>query len=206
MEEHRLPDKAYKMLLHLDDKGKVNWVSNIRDFLCRHGFAFVWLNQGVGSINVFLKAVHQRLVDCRWQTWHDHIQNSERFSFYRNFKTTVSCEPYLALDVDRHLKCCMAKFRFGVSDIFVHTNRFQSTGPQMSLCPFCENELEDETHFVLSCPAYNDLRKDLISPKYYNNPCRFRLFILLCRKDHVTLKNVCIFLYKASQRRNLIVS
>ena len=55
MDERRLPKKCYKMLFEYDNKGKVNWVTNIRRFLCNHGYLYVWDNQSVGDINAFLK-------------------------------------------------------------------------------------------------------------------------------------------------------
>ena len=32
------------------------------------------------------------------------------------------------------------------------------------LCPICHTDIEDEFHFILNCPMYNDLRKLYIKP------------------------------------------
>ena len=48
MDEHRLPLRAYKMLLNLDQRGKTNLMTNVRKILCVNGFSYVWDNQGVG--------------------------------------------------------------------------------------------------------------------------------------------------------------
>ena len=95
MNECRLPFKAYKMLYFLDEKGKNTWVTNVRTALCRYGYAFVWNNQGVECIEGFLKDFQQSVIDCRWQDWHDHIQTSEGFYFYRTFKTEKKLESYI---------------------------------------------------------------------------------------------------------------
>ena len=87
MEEHRLPYKAYKRSV-LYARGKKTWVSGIRETLYKYGFSYVWLNQGVENINGFLKSFRQRLIDCRWQNWDDHIQNNDRLSLYRTFKSS----------------------------------------------------------------------------------------------------------------------
>ena len=55
MDEHRLPLRAYKMLLNLDQSGKTNWVTNVRKTLCVNGFSYVWDNQGVGCLNAFIR-------------------------------------------------------------------------------------------------------------------------------------------------------
>ena len=49
----------------LDEKGKTNWVSNVRHFLSAHGFIYVWNTQGVGSIDAFLTVLKQRRSDSR---------------------------------------------------------------------------------------------------------------------------------------------
>ena len=55
MEHHRLPRKAYAMLCHFDDKRKHNWVSKIRLKLFENGFGYIWLNQGVENVDLFLE-------------------------------------------------------------------------------------------------------------------------------------------------------
>ena len=87
MNEQRLPLKAYRILCNLDERGKTNWVSNVRCFLSSYGFRYVWDSHGVGHIDEFLKVFRQRPVDCRWQCLDDHFQISERFSLYKTFKT-----------------------------------------------------------------------------------------------------------------------
>ena len=109
MGEDRLPRKAYMMLYNLDVRGKRNWVSNVRMQLFQYGFGFVWMNQGVGRVNEFIRAFRERLIDCRWQDWEDHVQTSDRFSMYRSFNNISHCtKTYMSMD--RHLKRIMTKF------------------------------------------------------------------------------------------------
>ena len=86
VEEHRLPLRVYKMLLNLDQRGKTNWVINVRKALCANGFSYVWDNQGVGCSNAFIREFRQRLIDIRWQAWDDRVNTSDRFSLYNNLK------------------------------------------------------------------------------------------------------------------------
>ena len=74
------------------------------------------MNQGVGRVNEFIRAFHKRLIDCRWQDWEDHVQTSDIFSMYRSFNSISHCtKAYITMNMDRHLKCIMTKFRFGLS-------------------------------------------------------------------------------------------
>ena len=206
MEENRLPYKAYKMLSVLDARGKKTWVSGIRETLYKYGFGYVWLNQGVENINGFLKNFRQRLIDCRWQNWDDHIQSSDRFSLYRTFKSSSNSEMYLLLNMNRHIKCSMTRFRFGISDIAVHHNRYKNVTDDALKCPLCKHANEDDVHFLLCCPAFSDLRQQFIPPKFYENPCLFRMTLLLAKQNENVLKNLCIYVYKAFKRRsNMLV-
>ena len=63
MPQCRYTFKAYKMLCGMDEAGKQTWVTDVRHFLSCHGFGYVWLIQGVGNANMFLRQLKQRLVD-----------------------------------------------------------------------------------------------------------------------------------------------
>ena len=103
MEEHRLPLRVYEMLFNLDQRGKTNWVTNVHKTLCANSFSYVWDNEGVGCLNAFIREFRQRLIDIRWQAWDDHVNTSDRFSLYRQFKILTGAEPYLMLNLNRHL-------------------------------------------------------------------------------------------------------
>ena len=50
----RLIKVFYNVQLSINTDGTgVNWVSKVKDLLCTYGFGEVWLNQGVGDVNVF---------------------------------------------------------------------------------------------------------------------------------------------------------
>ena len=53
MKQKRLPNQAYRMLVNLDGNGKRCWATEVRELLCKTGFYFVWLQQGVGDVKSF---------------------------------------------------------------------------------------------------------------------------------------------------------
>ena len=86
MEEHRLPLRAYKMLLNLDQSGKLTvWLMFAKLYVQTAFLMF-------GIIRVWDVWMHllgnsdKRLTDIRWQAWDDHVNTSDRFSLYRQFK------------------------------------------------------------------------------------------------------------------------
>eukprot|EP00745_Piridium_sociabile_P022013 TRINITY_DN34072_c0_g1_i3.p1 TRINITY_DN34072_c0_g1~~TRINITY_DN34072_c0_g1_i3.p1 ORF type:complete len:362 (+),score=-8.76 TRINITY_DN34072_c0_g1_i3:191-1276(+) len=202
MNEHRLPAIAYKTLRKLDNRGKVTWVTKIRQYLCANGFSFVWLEQGVGCVRSFLSCLKQRAIDCRWQEWDGHIDKSERFSLFKLIKTNHLLEPYLSMNMNRFIRCSLTKVKFGISDIAIHRQRYKADVSRNVMCPLCRADEEDEVHFVLCCPMLNDLRQKYIPMKYYRNPAFFRLALLMSSTNKNVICNLAMYLYKSFQRRS----
>ena len=73
-------------------------------------------------------------------------------------------------------------------------------------CPLCRYETETEIHFVLCCPALDDLRSMFIPWKYYIIPNAFKLTMLIANKNEQIIRNFGIFLYKAFSRREIVVT
>ena len=99
----------------------------------------------------------------------------------------------------------MTRFRFGVSDIKVHKSRFKFYNVDDLKYPLCLSAVDNEVHFVLCCPAFDDLRYVFIEPKYFNSPCKFRLVLLLATQNELALKNLALFVYKAFSRRKTLL-
>ena len=85
-----------------------------------------------------MKSLRQGLIDCRSLSWNDHNESSDRFSHYRTFKSSSNSEMYLLLDINRHIKCIMTRFRFGISDITVHHSRYRNVPEDALNCPLCQ--------------------------------------------------------------------
>ena len=43
----------------------------------------------------------------------------------------------------------------------IEKGRHQGLQENQRLCPFCDNQIENEQHFVMECPTYNVLRQNL---------------------------------------------
>jgi hypothetical protein len=197
MENNRLPKKAYNMLYALDLKGKSTWVTNVRVCLCQYGYQYVWFNQGVACENSFIKCFKQRVVDCFWQGWNTHLQESDRYELYRTYKTNFNTEAYFSIDANRFVLYALVKFRLGVSCINVHAQRYANQSVPVRMCRLCQVNAEDEVHILLCCSYLSKTREDLIPHKYYRHPSKFRLALLLSNQNAKVLHNLAIFLYKA---------
>ena len=89
---HRYPGSCYKMIKSLDDIGRETWALSVKQLLYLYGFSIIWVTQEIGDTDLFLSVFSQRLKDCATQNWRDMINNSNRCSFYKNFKSLLAPE------------------------------------------------------------------------------------------------------------------
>jgi hypothetical protein len=84
---------------------------------------------------------------------------------YALFKKDFCFEPYLHLVSDWRKRSLLFKFRAGVAPLRIETGRFESNGSstcgipvESRKCNACLLGVEDEKHFLCSCPLYNSER------------------------------------------------
>ena len=69
-------------------------------------------------------------------------------------------------------------------------------------CSLCSMDVvEDEYHFLLTCPAYSDIRKRLL-PRYY---CRWPSIYKFINQNSI-LKRLAKFIYEANVKRLAILN
>ena len=119
---------------------------------------------------------------------------------YRMFKTDVCMEPYVGLKLNRFVKQALIKFRCGISEIAVHSQRYKRPEDQNLVCRLCGSSIENEVHFVLCCPYLKELRTEFILPKYCENRCQSQLMLLLSSTNEEIIRNLAIYLYKSIKK------
>ena len=116
----------------------------------------------MGDVGVFLRCFRQRLVEQYTHYWAAEIETKERYEFYSSFKCIFQSEKYINYQQKRCFRDSYIQFRFGISPIHVHRMRYQKdVVPRQLLCPFYKNEIEDESHVLFRCSAYNRFRIDV---------------------------------------------
>ena len=143
--------------------------------LSQLGFHYVWLQQSVGIQAAFLR---QRVTDNFVQNLNAGLQDSSLALFYRNVSD---------FSFKLYLECVtVKKFLIAVSRLRTSSHRLEiESGPRPTKTPIAErlcflcNNLEDECHFVLECPAYNDLRSKYIKRYFWRRPNMLKLLELM---------------------------
>jgi hypothetical protein len=199
MKFERLPYKAYQMLLELDRTGKKCWASKVREIFCLTGFNFVWLQQGVGDVKAFLIVFKQRLIDMFIQEWTGTIRDRNRYDIYRTFKTVFEKEKYI-LDMDTYcFRVAVTQLRFNVLPLNNNMHRYCESDHK-KFCPFCNDQNENEQHFLFTCPVFEDLRI-----KFLKESVRLPIYVLLKATDNSHRHNLSRYVFHAINRRKRLL-
>ena len=194
---NRICKQAYSMLERLDTTGKNNWVTNIKDLLCKNGFGIVWMFKGVGNEKQFFNLFRDRLRDCFIQGLESRLETSTHFEVYNGFKSYFVQEQYLSnIMFGKSLANTLAKFRMGVSSINAHRHKFNNN-PNSRLCPFCSTQTEDEIHIVFLCPVYENIRIQYLHNENVNQPSLANMNAVLRKSSFLFAK----YLYDALRFR-----
>ena len=123
--------------------------------------------------------------------------DSECFSIYRQYKETHIRENYLEAITIFKFRKAFTRLRLGITELNGN-KRFRNPLADLN-CPFC-NEEENETHFLIKCPMYKNLRSKYIESKWItlNN---VTLKDLIQNEDDKITKGVAAYCHYASKLR-----
>jgi len=82
---------------------------------------------------------------------------------YCLFKSQFETESYCTLVLSRFHRASLAKFRCGVAPLRVETGRYENIPFDSRICPVCTSGVETETHVLLTCNLYDDIRSTLFA-------------------------------------------
>ena len=71
----------------------------------------------------------------------------------------------------KYYRSALARFRAGVAPIRIDTGRFEHgySPEDQRICLLCQTDVESKKHVILSCPVYEDLRRELFIKAYSIN-------------------------------------
>ena len=148
---------------------KHNWAYQIKSVLQSLGLEYLWLNKQ--HCDIFLPQIKQRILDQYYYSWYDEINNSQRLASYSRIKHSFELEPYLDIIQKRKYKIALSKFRLSSHNLEIERERYRHIPRLERKCKFCQmNVVENEFHFLLACPVFNDLRRQYLKPYFCRWP------------------------------------
>ena len=88
----------------------------------------------------------------------EDINTMQKLRTYKDLKLTIGTEDYITTNMERHSRSLISKIRIGTLPINIETGRYKQQAVQDRKCPNCTDLVEDEKHFLMDCPMYEDAR------------------------------------------------
>ncbi len=81
---------------------------------------------------------------------------------YKLFKNSLTPEKYCTNHTSRAKHSVFAQFRCGILPLNIEVGQFRGLNVADRICIFCNgNAVESESHFLLKCPFYANIRNSL---------------------------------------------
>ena len=149
----------YKIFQWDYDKCNKNWCRDIRNIFEQLDMLHVY----EGKIICNLNEAKTKFTKLYKDQWKNNITDKVKLRTYNRFKTSHDLEEYVKLNLSRSDRSLLVQLRLGILPIHIETGRFRRIKPDERICPLCFNGVEDEHHFIFTCPLYDDLRKELFN-------------------------------------------
>jgi hypothetical protein len=170
-----LPGIAYKMLCSLKDYGFNTWLDKILEILdkCEMLHLFTATSMSKPEANRLTSLVKTHLQNQFLVKWQSEVSTLPKLRTYVLFKSTFQTEEYLHIFNKRHRQA-LSRFRMSAHNLEIEKGRWlrklengkwrNSKIPvEERLCVFCPNqEIESESHVLMTCNNYSDIRSSLL--------------------------------------------
>ena len=184
-----------------DTHNGLNWAFQVKNILDRLGLSNLWhLDSGT---DISYDGIRNRLFDQYNQTLTTEINNSNRLRLYSKYKADNEQETYLNVIKNKSYMQALSRFRLSSHQLEIETGRYVGLDRDERLCRKCNTRMiEDEYHFLLICPHYNDIRRKYFSQYFCHWPNMTKFKQLMSSKSKHTLSKLSKYIYFAQKRRN----
>ena len=108
--------------------------------------------------------LRQRLIDMYIAEWCIDVNIKPSLILYKRLNTTFDRSCYLEQMNIPTYRNAVARLRLSSHQLLIETGRHRNIKREDRKCTLCNlNDIEDEFHFMLVCPFYQDLRHIYIS-------------------------------------------
>jgi len=152
-------------------------------------------------MTIFLQYFKQRIQDCKTQDWHNEINASPRCDTYKLFKSLLTPEKYLTIDVPFKSRRAYARFRCSNHKLNIELGRHFNVQRENRTCLFCLTRfdvhvLENEFHAFFECPQYTDIRTSYLYNWYNGQRNETSFNILMSSTDITVIKQLTFYVTK----------
>ena len=141
--------------------------------------------------------------DNMWKIGINQLSKSDTFT---SFKSEISLEKYTWQVKNVKHRIALSRLRLSCHELMIEKGRHHRPSLERSerKCPHCKDVVEDECHFITSCPLYSNERKELYAEVHKNSmwfneiPTNNQKFIFILSNENVDVLNkVAAYVYKS---------
>ena len=145
------------------------WFNAVKTIIHTSGQYSIWDNQVTffnSDKNVLKRSqnyILQTLVDLSMQFSSEKIESESKLYLYKNDTNHLGISKYLSSIFGRERRSALSNLRLGTTDLELEKGRHRNIPRDARYCKNCNSrEVEDETHFLFKCPAFDQIRKPFI--------------------------------------------
>jgi hypothetical protein len=219
-ETSSLLKEAYKCNTQIHETNTDTWITSIRYILRELNLESFWLNKPINEDHLIPKV--KKLLKNRYKNYwlacmHDDNRpkrgEKNKLRTYRQFKIIFETEKYLETVMIKEHKHSLIKFRISNHNLHIERGRYTNLAIHLRKCQMCpEMEIEDEFHFLITCPRYRENRNDLYASvqqifQQFLQLSDYEKFIWLMSSKHTGIvKRLAAYLYNCSELRKVCLS
>ena len=163
----------------------------------------IWISRNFTSVKILLDHVKLRQNDQYLQEWNSAMSLSSKGKIYNIFKENFRLEDYLTT-LPQNIWTRLLKFRTSNHHLPVETGRWNNIPLEDRMCTLCNNnDIGDEFHYLFTCPFFNNSRKTLLKPYYYNKPNTLKFKQLMTDNKISIRKKLCKLIKEITDRFNI---
>ena len=197
MPENTLVKQAYNLSME-SEIFQSEWLESVKFFLQHIGMEYCFQNPTALNNHQFVKACKDKLKEKvieQWEIYMSNVGGGNKLRFYKTFKSSFNREPYLDSVSDFHLRKVITKFRCSDHTLEIEKGRHRKVLVEERICKLCLTDVENELHFLQSCPVYENIRLQLFGETPVNN------HVILKCEDKESAYSLANFLVKAYKLR-----
>ena len=189
-------------------KENLSWISSIKEVFQSNGLTdnFLATEEETEDDKRPHNILFNILKDNFKKSTLESIRESSRLKMYSMLKQEARAERYLSYITDTRHRTALTRLRLSSHSLHIETGRHTGTDREDRICTLCRTGVEDESHFLITCPMYNDLRsKHLTDFRGTLTSSLSDLEKALALLMSENLKPLAKFIFEASEMRNILI-
>ena len=142
--------------------GKKGWNREVKEVLQASEQTDVFYGLDVEQQKKVLSKLEKSLETKENNKLLKEINSMQKLRTYKELKLTPGTEDYVASNMEKYSRSLIAKIRIGTLPIMIETGRYKQQPADERRCLSCPDKVEDEKHFLMDCPLYNNIREAMV--------------------------------------------